>query len=100
MTLGMATARDLDTRIIGAPLPPSMARTPESPMDAIIILSGTGPGPGLDIHILVTTPDPPGSQGITLLDHPETEDGTNIPTFLIDHNPGIFFFMANSRDLD
>ena len=45
MTPGMVTTMvmDLDTRITGAPLPSSMARMSESPMDAIIILSGTGP---------------------------------------------------------
>ena len=49
-------------------MPSSIARIAGSPMDAII-------GPGLDIHILMTTP--PGSQGIILSDHPETEDGDN-----------------------
>ena len=99
MTLG--TAMDLDTRITGAPLPPSMARISESPMDTIIILSETGLGPGLDFHMLMITPDPSSSQGITLPDHPETEDGTSISNLLTDHDlgilPGILLFMDQEK---
>ena len=57
---------NLDTRITGAPLPPSMAKISEHPMDAIIILSGTGPDLGLGIHIMMDTLGPPHSPWITL----------------------------------
>ena len=76
---------------------PGPQRAPWVPL----FLSGTGPGPGLDIHVLMITPDAPGSQGITLPDHPETEGGTSIATLLTDYNPGILtgilLFVTNPR---
>ena len=95
MTLGRATAMDLDTRITGAPLPSSIARTSENLMEAIIILSGSGPGPGQDIHIMMITSDPSRSQGITLPDGDKRQDKHTH----ISHRSQGFCSSCYSRDL-
>ena len=70
-------------------------------MDAIIILSGRGPGPGLDFHVLMITPDLPSSVGDYLLSQiiQRQKTGQAFPLFSQIKSQGSFQGFSSSWQL-